>query len=240
MRVFKVLLLEDKADNAEIITRFLERYNFEVTHVPDALTGLVKVKNNRFNLILCDVMMPGIDGWRFLERAREAIGSTPVIMTTALSDPQSVLKGVSLEVAAYLVKPIRQAALMEKVLQALKIKSSDLIESPRRHFQLEASISGPTLKIALAGVPDADSAHKIQELVSRFQGSKLSELDIEIPREFSDFAQSIEFLERLVHSLANRFHIPADRTTLRGPLLEAERARESITRSAILGSCQQA
>lgn len=214
MRVFRVLLLEDNAEAAEIVTRVLEGHNFDVTHAADGRTGLIKVKGTRYDLILCDLMMPGVDGWRFLERAGDAIGRTPVIITTALSDRENVVKGVSYEVAGYLVKPIRYPALMEKVMRALKISEGELIRKQDFPFNANFAHADTSIQISLSGIPDDNSPSVLADKLTRERSRKLTDCFLDISREFAYSYRSVEFLEKCVTLITKELGIKPAHITL--------------------------
>ncbi len=239
MRVFRVLLLEDNAETADIVLRLLETHNIDVTHAPDGRTAMVKVKNARFDLILCDVMMPGIDGWRFLERASEAIGQTPVIMTTALNDRENVVKGVNFQVAGYLVKPIQYDALMEKVTRALGVGGSDIIRKRDFPFRMRFESAGPVLSIFFSGIPDADSGVKFSGLIEKEAGRKPTECEIDIAREFAYSLKSIDFLDHCVSAIGRHLSIKPQQILLSGKFLKTTVAVEGLPQSRVLGHCRK-
>lgn len=240
MRVFRILLLEDNAEAADIVTRMLEGHNFDVTHAADGRTGMIKVKSTRFDLILCDLMMPGIDGWRFLERAADSIGQTPVVITTALSDRENVVKGVNFQVAGYLVKPIRYPALMEKVLRALKITDADLIRKQDFPFRATFARLDTEFKIVLSGIPDDNSAAEFAAGLTGNRTGKFTDCAIESPKEFAYSLRSADFLEKCVTLVTRELGISTARITLGGPFLRTTVAAESMGQSRVLAACKKA
>ena len=90
-KIYKILLLEDDPDSAEIVTRSLEKYNIQIDHVNNARLAINKLKT-KYDLIISDVMMPVMDGFSFIEKYKQEIHNTPVIIVTALKEKEDILK----------------------------------------------------------------------------------------------------------------------------------------------------
>ena len=78
----KILIVEDEAAIADIVAFNLEREKHEVEAVYDGLAGLERAQSGEFDLILLDVMLPGMDGFEICRRGRDK-SSVPIIMLTA-------------------------------------------------------------------------------------------------------------------------------------------------------------
>ncbi len=78
----KILLVDDDQNLSNLLSQFLRQSNFEVLAAPNGLAGLRLAYNERPDLVLLDVMMPGMDGWEVCTRLRE-LSDVPVIMLTA-------------------------------------------------------------------------------------------------------------------------------------------------------------
>lgn len=237
MRVFTVLLLEDNAESADIIIRFLEKFNFSVTHVTDGRPGIVKLKNSRFDLIVCDILMPGVDGWRFLERSAGDIGNTPVIVTTALNDRQSVLKGSSFHVAGYLVKPIEQQALLEKVTKALGIAISDLVNKKDHPFKIDVTGTPSSLEITLEGIPEQGSEERLQEWLTNYAGREIVDAEIEMSKVLVYADNPLRFLERIVQLVGKQLKVKPPKIKLFGGFMKTSIAVNGIPQNATLAQC---
>ncbi len=101
-----VLVIDDDADQRALMTKFLHREGFKVRTVGDGVAGLALARETRPRAILCDVMMPGIDGWSVLSalKADPDLNEIPVIMVTFVE--QRAL-AASLGASDYVMKPVR-------------------------------------------------------------------------------------------------------------------------------------
>jgi DNA-binding response OmpR family regulator len=115
-------VVEDDPDLLHLITRTLEREDFEVANAADGQSGLaLAAAKPRPNLVISDIMMPDMDG---LEMVRElkrdpALRSLPVIFLTARDTPADVIAGITAGARHYITKPFRIQELIEKVRSIL-------------------------------------------------------------------------------------------------------------------------
>ena len=106
----KLLIVEDNTDYRELLISFLENEGYEVTAVKDGETAVVSADNTVFDLIILDLMLPGIDGYEVCRRIREK-SDTPVIMLTALDSETHQMKGYMLRIDDYVTKPVSMHCL---------------------------------------------------------------------------------------------------------------------------------
>lgn len=121
-----ILVVEDEIHIQRLLKMILERSGYDVVTVGNGEEGLKTVSELKPDLILLDIMMPGIDGMQVL-RSLKANSSTkhiPVIMLTALAQENIVLQGAQLGVKDYLRKPFHPVKLVERVNKALKIQAA--------------------------------------------------------------------------------------------------------------------
>ncbi len=117
----KVLVLEDEPAVQTLIFKQLTSQGFEVTVAGDGLDGLVKLESVKPDLIICDVMMPNLDGIEFV-KAIKSHGDTqkiPVIFLTAKTDPRSMIDGINVGARFYVTKPFQLDDLLAKIQRAL-------------------------------------------------------------------------------------------------------------------------
>ena len=100
-KVHHVLVIEDDPVTIEVIQGALEQFNFRVSTVSDGQLALSKLRTYSYDLVLCDIMLPHLDGLNALERAREKLHATPIVMVTALSDKDSVLRAREIGAEAF-------------------------------------------------------------------------------------------------------------------------------------------
>jgi DNA-binding response OmpR family regulator len=105
-RQSSLLLIEDHRDIAESILDFLELRGYEVDYAADGVTGLHLAVTNTYDVIVLDVMLPGIDGLTVCRKIREeARRDTPILMLTARDTLEDKITGLDAGADDYLVKP---------------------------------------------------------------------------------------------------------------------------------------
>ncbi len=112
----RILLVEDHQDLAETVTDFLESMGATVDYAADGMTGLHLARQNRFDVIVLDVMLPGINGYELCAEIREHDhNNTPVIMMTARDELGDKLRGFESGADDYVVKPFDLPELVARV-----------------------------------------------------------------------------------------------------------------------------
>lgn len=115
-----MLVVDDEAELREILRRILTRSGFEVTCAEDGPKALELVKAGLPDLVLLDVMMPGMSGYDVLTELRKTHGhELPVIMNTALGAGPDVVKAMRMGANDYITKPFAMAEVLERVNKAL-------------------------------------------------------------------------------------------------------------------------
>lgn len=118
-----ILIIEDDKFLRELIARKLKEENFKVLEAVDGEEGLKKIKEENPDLLLLDLILPGIDGFGVLMKMREEsiLTSIPVIILSNLGQREEVEKGLSLGASDYLIKAhFTPAEIIEKIKNALK------------------------------------------------------------------------------------------------------------------------
>lgn len=116
-----VLVVEDEGDVAEVLSHSLRREGYRVLTASEAAEGLAVMLSERPDIVLLDVMMPGITGWEMLERMRQddATRRIPVIMVTVLEEPRFVEKAAEYDAAGYIQKPFRPEEVLRTIRSVL-------------------------------------------------------------------------------------------------------------------------
>ena len=121
----KILLIDDDPTLLHLLGEFLEGDKFEVIGAESGKAGLRLAYDQQPNLILLDVMMPGMDGWEVCARLRE-MSDVPIIMLTAKTTEPDKLRGVRLGVDDYVIKPFSFEELTARIGAVLtRTKSND-------------------------------------------------------------------------------------------------------------------
>jgi adenylate cyclase len=120
-----ILVVDDNDDNRYTLTRRLRRQGFnDLTEAASGIEALEHVARRPFDLVLLDVMMPGMNGYEVLERlkADEKLRNIPVIMISALSELESVVRCIELGAEDYLPKPFNAVLLNARIGASLERK----------------------------------------------------------------------------------------------------------------------
>ena len=113
----RLLIVDDIADNRNILMRRFERRGFDVTEVESGLAAIELIERETFDLVLLDVMMPDIDGLETLKRirSRRSASVLPVIMVTAKSESANVVEALEQGANDYVTKPVDFAVALARV-----------------------------------------------------------------------------------------------------------------------------
>lgn len=116
----------------------------------DGLEGFKKILSQPVDLVLCDVDMPGIDGFKFLAMAktREELRDIPVIMLTGKENPQDKIRGLEQGASDYVTKPFDSGELIARVKVQLKVKSLQDSLKESNQLLLELSNTDPLTRLA--------------------------------------------------------------------------------------------
>jgi len=115
----KVLIVDDDIKIIAIVKAYLEKNEFEVITADDGVSGLAKALSEQPDIILLDVMMPGMDGFEVCRNIRH-ISQVPIIMLTASDGEMERLKGFDLGVDDYVLKPFSPREVVARVEAVLR------------------------------------------------------------------------------------------------------------------------
>ena len=116
----RILIIEDDRHIAEGIQLNLTLQGYEVAIAPDGVAGLNKWKEIRPDLVILDIMLPGIDGLSILQSIRLEDERLPILILSAKGDPDDRIKGLAFGVDDYLAKPFNLEELLLRVDRLLK------------------------------------------------------------------------------------------------------------------------
>jgi CheY-like chemotaxis protein len=118
----KVLVVEDDRSIQMVLELVLTRMaKCDVVLASEGNEGLAKIKEHKPDIILLDLMLPGIDGFEICKRAKEdpETKQIPIIFLTAQPQPAAIAKAMSLGAAAYLIKPFDPSTIVSQINAAL-------------------------------------------------------------------------------------------------------------------------
>lgn len=175
-----ILLIEDNRGIAEMVGEFLESRGYSLDYAADGVTGLHLAVSNSYDVIVLDLMLPGMDGVVLCRKLRgEAKKSTPVLMLTARDTLEDKLIGLDAGADDYLIKPFE--------IRELEARVRALIRRDRRQVSAELLSVGDlvldtaTLRLARGGMDLAVSpiGLKLLTILMRESPRVVSRLDIE-------------------------------------------------------------
>ena len=116
----RILIVEDEAAIRAGLTDVFVYHGFAVDSVADGPSGLRMALSGRFDMILLDVMLPGMDGFEICDRIRAEDRDQPIIMLTAKTQDEDIIQGLSLGADDYVAKPFSVAQLVLRVQAVLR------------------------------------------------------------------------------------------------------------------------
>lgn len=116
----RILVIEDEAKTAKFLKKGLEETGYVVDVAGDGLLGLELAREMSFDLVILDVMLPGLDGWEVLSRLRQTGRRTMVLMLTARDAIHERVQGFELGADDYLVKPFAFSELLARARSLLR------------------------------------------------------------------------------------------------------------------------
>jgi PAS domain S-box-containing protein len=211
-----VLLADDNADMRQYVARLL-RGRFTVETVTNGLAALERARSSPPDLILADVMMPGLDGYQLLAalRAGEATRGIPVIFLSARAGDEARIEGLSAGADDYLVKPFSARELLARVGTHLEV-SRLRVEAERARARLYSQFMQAPVPVCVLSGPDLvyDVANPLYEqMVGRAieTGRPIREMFPELPHD----APVFRMLEGVYTSgepfVADEYSVPLER-----------------------------
>ncbi|AJE22008.1 response regulator transcription factor [Azotobacter chroococcum] len=147
----RILVIEDNRDILANVLDYLELKGYTVDCAQDGLSGLHLAASGQYDLIVLDIMLPGIDGYQVCERLRRGAGSeTPIIMLTARDSLDDRLQGLNSGADDYLLKPFALSELVARIEAVLRRTQG----SRKRQLQVGDLVYDlDTLGVSRAGKP---------------------------------------------------------------------------------------
>ena len=141
----RVLVIDDSKNSRELITQALQEAELfdDYCTADNGLEGFKLLTETRVDLVICDLLMPRVDGLQFLQlvKSQPELSDIPVILLTATEDRSAKLKGLEQGASDYLTKPFDSAELVARVRIHLKMKKlQDSLKSANDHFKQLSNI----------------------------------------------------------------------------------------------------
>ncbi len=186
----KILVIDDQESIRRTLKEILEYENFEVTVVNDGQQGLDMIEKQKFDVILCDIKMPKVDGIEFLETIQKKDDTTPVIMISGHGDIDTAVESIKKGAYDYIGKPIDLNRLLVTLRNAVERKSLQL-ETKQLKRKVNKNKTGEI-------IGNSEPIKKIKELIERVAPTDARVLIT------GNNGTGKELVARWIHELSNR------------------------------------
>ena len=153
-----ILVVDDQPQNIELLEAYLVPQGYEIVKAANGEEALEKLSGNQIDLILLDVMMPGMDGFEVTRRVRQdnTHRLLPIILVTALRETEDRVKGIEAGCDDFISKPVDKMELLARVRSLLKVKAyNDLLSNYRKELESEVTRRTEELKQAFERIKAA-------------------------------------------------------------------------------------
>ncbi|MEE8526046.1 MAG: response regulator, partial [Thermoanaerobaculia bacterium] len=156
---FTVLLVEDNPVSREMWSLYLTNEGFEVATAENGLDALDLVAEQTIDMVILDVMLPGLDGFEVLAKLRQSAGpeELPVIMATSRDKSEDIVRGFELGANDYITKPVHLEVLLKRIESQLRTKSSRAL-APKADLLSQDPVPKGTV---------LDGRFEVEELIGR-------------------------------------------------------------------------
>lgn len=169
----KILVVEDEPKTGDYLKQGLTEAGFVADLARDGSDGLEMAQAHPYDLLILDVMLPGLNGWQVLEGLRRAGKETPVLFLTARDQVEDRVKGLELGADDYLVKPFAFAELLARVRTLLRRGRSGLEPTVLKVADLELDLLRRRANRAGKKIDLTAKEFALLELLLRRQGEVL-------------------------------------------------------------------
>ncbi|TDO23190.1 response regulator transcription factor [Pedobacter duraquae] len=175
----KVLLIEDEPDLMSVVVRGLTEANMDVSAAADGITGLEMAVRHQFDLIILDVMLPGMNGVQVCKEIRKVNDNVAILMLTALSSTENIVTGLNSGADDYLVKPFKFAELEARIRTL--VRRSQSTPAPKNMItvgDLEVDVMSRTVKRNEKSISLTATEYRLLEYFVKHQNMVLSRIQI--------------------------------------------------------------
>jgi len=169
----KLLIVEDEVKTGEYLKQGLNEAGFIVDLINNGLDGYHQAMTEPYDLLILDVMLPDIDGWRILQSLREANKQVPVLFLTARDSIDDRVKGLELGADDYMLKPFAFAELLARVRTLMRRGVSPAANLILTIADLELDLARHSASRAGQRIHLTTKEFSLLELLIRHQGEVL-------------------------------------------------------------------
>lgn len=171
----KLLLVEDEKRMAQALCEILRLEKYEVDHYADGISGLEAVESDIYDIIILDVMLPGMNGFDIAKKARQKGIRTPILMLTAKSELDDKVTGLDCGADDYLTKPFQTRELLAR-LRVLSRRNINTPDGTLTFGDISLDTNTSTLSCTVSGqsVRLSEKEYRILEYLIANQGQILT------------------------------------------------------------------
>ncbi len=171
----RLLLVEDEKRMAQALCEILRLEKYEVDHISDGISGLAAIESDIYDIIILDVMLPGMNGYEIVKKARQKGIRTPILMLTAKSELDDKITGLDSGADDYLTKPFITKELLAR-LRALGRRNINTADGALTFGDISLDTDTSTLSCSANGqsVRLSEKEYHILEYLIANQGQILS------------------------------------------------------------------
>ncbi|MBS1565146.1 MAG: response regulator transcription factor [Bacteroidetes bacterium] len=208
----KILLVEDEAAVATMISRGLKESGYSVTVAPDGQTGWDMISTHDFDIVILDIMLPGINGLELCRKMRRESIATPVLMLTALGTTENIVTGLDGGADDYLTKPFKFAEL-EARLRTLLRRTANTTTTPKDYLQVSDLVINSAAKAVTRkgrAISLTSTEYRLLEYMVRNRGRVLSRMEMLEHVWSIDFNMSTNVVDVYVNYLRKKIDKQSD------------------------------
>ena len=139
----KILIVEDEKDIRNLLIFNLQKHHYEVDSIHDGEKALPLIRKNKYDLILLDIMLPGVNGFDLTRIIKNdnLISQIPIIMLTAKGEDEDIVKGLTIGADDYITKPFSIKVLIARIENVFKIRTKQEIKTHKiKYDRLEIDL----------------------------------------------------------------------------------------------------
>ncbi|MCB9101652.1 MAG: response regulator [Anaerolineales bacterium] len=189
---YNILIVDDTPVNLEVIIDFLESYGFGIRMARSGENALKRVEYDRPDLILLDVLLPGLDGFETCRRlkAEPATEDIPIIFMTSLTGTEDKVKGFEVGAVDYVTKPLHQEEVLARIKTHLRLRDLTLTLE-KKNRQLEVSSRVEKMRLFEAVTQQREQLRSLNSKLTQVQEAERTQLARELHDEMGQALTAI-------------------------------------------------